>query len=110
MSFLRPNQDILFFNLNNGDEVHNAKPEDLQFVRQTLALLAKTRSPDAKKLLARQSRGLAKAAAERRAELASPNQMSFYDDAGRRNVRKDADMIDALLVDYKKALAELEKP
>lgn len=110
MDFLRPNSDLLVFNLNDGDGVHNAKPEDLRFVRAALALLAKTRSPDAKKLLERQFRGLTKAAAERRAELASPNRMSFYDEEGRRNVKKDADMIAALLPDYKKALDELTLP
>ena len=110
MDFLRPGQEILFFSLNNGENIHNAKPQDLQFVRDTLALLAKTGSPAAKKLLARQALRLSRTSADLRSDLASPNRSSFYTDAGRRNAEKDADIIDDLLKDYKKAIAELAQP
>jgi hypothetical protein len=110
MDFLRPGQEIVFFDLEKGDNIHNAKPEDLQFVRDTLALLAKTGSPAAKPFLERQAAALAKAAAARRAELASANDVSFDTDADRQNLKKDAETIDALLVDYKNSIAELAKP
>ena len=109
MDFLRPGQDILFFNLENGENIHNAKPPDLQFVRDALAMLAKTGSPAAKPFLERQALSLSKAAAERREELASPEKASFYSDADLQNLRKDAALIDELLGDYKNAIAELAK-
>lgn len=110
MDFLRPGQEILFFNLDKGKDLHNAKPQDIQFVRDTLALLAKTGSPAAKQLLERQAASLAKAADASRAELASANDVSFDTEADRQNLKKAAETIDALLVDYKNSIAELAKP